>query len=50
MMSQTILVFDLVLKDKNLKLLNSKQLTKNLKLIDIQNNYIEELPNEICEL
>jgi Leucine-rich repeat (LRR) protein len=49
-MSQNALVFDLSMPNKDLKYITVNMLSKNLKLIDLQNNRIEYLPEEIADL
>lgn len=49
-MSQNALLFDLSLPNKDLKYITVNMLSKNLKLIDLQNNRIETLPEEIADL
>jgi Leucine-rich repeat (LRR) protein len=48
--SQNALLFDLSLPSKDLKFITVNMLCKNLKLIDLQNNKIEFLPEEISDL
>ena len=49
-MSQNAFLFDLSMPNKDLKFVTVNMLSKNLKLIDLQNNRIESLPEEISEL
>ena len=48
--SQNALLFDLSLPSKDLKFITVNLLSKNLKLIDLQNNKIEALPEEVADL
>jgi Leucine-rich repeat (LRR) protein len=49
-MSQNALLFDLSLASKDLKYITVNMLSMNLKLIDLQGNKIEQLPEEISDL
>ena len=49
-MSENAMLFDLSLPNKDLKFITVNMLSKNLKLIDLQNNRIEVLPDEISNL
>lgn len=49
-MSQNSRLFDLVLPSKDIKFITVNMLCKNLKIIDVQCNKLESLPEEIAEL
>lgn len=48
--SETALLFDLSMPNKELKFISINMLSSNLKLIDLQNNKLESLPEEISNL
>ena len=48
--SQNTLLFELQMPSKDLKFISVNMLCKNLKIIDLQNNKLESLPEEISDL
>lgn len=48
--SENANLFDLSLQNKELKYITVNMLSRNLKLIDLQNNKLESLPEEVSDL
>ena len=48
--SDNSVLFDLSMPQKDLKCISINMLSKNLKIIDLQNNKLETLPEEISDL